>query len=145
MVKPVPEGYHTVTPFLNLVGCDKALEFYKQAFGAEERLRMPAPDGKIAHAEMQIGNSVVMLSEAVRQPATQSSLWLYVPDCDALWSRAVAAGAKVLMPLTDMFWGDRFGTLSDDWGNHWSLATHKEDLSEEEIGKRAQAALAQMK
>lgn len=145
MVKPIPEGHRTITPFLNLKDCDKAIEFYKKAFGAEERERHNTPDGRVAHAELQIGDSLVMLSEAMQAPPTQASLWLYVTDCDALWNRAVAAGAQIKMPLADMFWGDRWGSLSDGFGNSWSIATHKEDVSPEELGKRAQAAMAQMK
>jgi len=144
MVKPIPEGYHTVTPFLNLKGCAEAIAFYQKAFGAEEKLRMPGPGGAIMHAEVQIGDSRIMLSEAMQMEPTRSSIFLYVSDCDALWNRAVAAGAKVVMPLADQFWGDRFGTLADHHGNTWSLATHKEDVPPAEMQKRAAAAMAQM-
>ena len=127
---------------LNLKDCDKAIEFYKKAFGAEEKSRMPGPDGKIMHAELQIGDSRIMMSEAMQMPATQSSIWLYVPDCDALFKRAVAAGAQVKMPLMDMFWGDRFGNVTDGFGNTWGIATHKEDVPPQEMEKRAKEAMA---
>lgn len=128
--------YHTVTPLLNVDGAEGAIAFYKEAFGAKERARMPGPDGKIMHAEIVIGDSVVMISDAMNQPATISSLHVYVPDCDALYSRAVAAGAKAKMALQDMFWGDRFGSVTDPFGNTWSIATHKEDVSRAEMEKR---------
>ena len=144
MVKPIPEGFHTVTPFLNLKDCDKAIEFYKKAFGAEDRGIFPGPDGKIMHADLQIGNSHVYLSEAMMQPPTQSSIWLYVNDADAWFDRAVKAGAQVRMPLADMFWGDRWGVVTDSYGNSWSIATHKEDLSPEEMKRRGDEAMKQM-
>ena len=132
----VPAGYGTVTPFLNINGASDAIDFYKKAFGATERFRVPGPDGKLMHAEIAIGDSVVMLSDAMRRPATQAALHLYVKDCDALFEQALAAGATVTMPLMDMFWGDRYGQLSDPFGNLWSIATHKEDVSPEEMQKR---------
>src|SRR2546428_932100 len=101
-VKPVPEGYHTVTPFLVLKDAHRAIEFYKRAFGAEERFRMPTPDGQVAHAELQIGDSVVMLSEAIQEPVTSASMYLYVPNVDTVCQRAVAAGAEAVMPPTDI-------------------------------------------
>jgi uncharacterized glyoxalase superfamily protein PhnB len=132
--------YHTVTPHLTLEDAGAAIAFYRQAFGAQERYRMPGPDGKIAHAEIMIGDSIVMLSDAGDQrPATSSSLHVYVPDCDALWSQAIAAGASVKTPLEDMFWGDRFGTITDPFGNSWNIATHREDVSPEEMMKRMAA------
>ncbi|HMF44031.1 MAG TPA: VOC family protein [Polyangia bacterium] len=143
-VKPVPEGYHTVTPFLNVDGANEALAFYKKAFGAEERFRMPGPDGKIMHSEIKIGDSLVMVSDAMMNPPTQSSIHLYVPDADAIWARALAAGAKVEQPLVDQFWGDRWGVLSDKWGNRWGVATHKEDVSPEEMQKRGEEAMKNM-
>ena len=143
-VKPVPEGYHTVTPFLNVDGASDALAFYKKAFGAEERFRMPGPNGKIMHSEIKIGDSIVMVSDAMMNPPTQSSIHLYVPDADAIWTRAVAAGAKVEQPLVDQFWGDRWGVLSDKWGNRWGIATHKEDVSPEEMQKRGEEAMKNM-
>jgi PhnB protein len=144
-VKPVPEGYHTVTPFLNVKGAAETIEFIKKAFGGEERARMPGPDGKIMHAEVRIGDSLIMLSDAMQQPPTPGNLHLYVTDADAVFKRAIEAGAKVLMPIQDMFWGDRYGSVTDPLGNHWSIATHKEDVAPAEMGKRAQAAMAAMK
>ena len=143
-VKAVPEGYHTVTPFLNVEGANEALAFYKKAFGAEERVRMPTPDGKIMHSEIKIGDSIVMVSDAMMNPVTKSSIHLYVPDADVVWNRATDAGAKVEMPIADMFWGDRYGVLSDKWGNRWAVATHKEDVSSEEMKKRSEEAMKNM-
>jgi PhnB protein len=133
---PAQPSYHTVTPVLNVNGAEGAIAFYKTAFGAKERVRMPGPDGKIMHCELLIGDSVVMVTDAINQPATQSSLHVYVPDCDALYSQALAAGADQKMALQDMFWGDRFGSVTDPFGNTWSIATHKEDVSPEEMSKR---------
>ena len=143
-VKAVPEGYHTVTPFLNVNGARDAIAFYKQAFGAEERSISPTPDGKVMHAEVKIGDSIVMVSDAMMNPPTTSSLHLYVQDADAVWAKAVAAGCQVIMPLADQFWGDRYGVVGDKWGNRWAIATHKEDLSREEMGRRAGEAMKQM-
>jgi PhnB protein len=144
-VQAVPEGYHTVTPFLNVEGAREAIAFYKQAFGAEERAIMPTPDGKVMHSEIKIGDSIVMLSDVMMMPATRSALHLYVQDVDVVWAKAVAAGCQVIVPLADQFWGDRYGILSDKWGNRWSLASHKEDLSREEMSRRAVEAMKQMK
>ena len=152
-VKPIPEGYHTVTPYLAVDDASAAIEFYKRAFGATERTRMPGPDGKVAHAELEIGDSLIMLSDPFPQSAakppkelggTTGGVFLYVEDVDAAFQQAIDAGATVEMPLDDMFWGDRFGSLMDPFGHHWSLATHKEDLTEEEIAERGQAAMAAM-
>lgn len=153
-VKPVPAGYHTLTPTLTIRGVDKALDFYKLAFGAEERMRFFAPDEKtIMHAELMIGNSIIMLNEeypgmGCRGPqalgGTSVGLYLYVQDADHLFNRAVSAGAKVDMPVTNMFWGDRCGQVTDPFGHKWTLATHKEDLSPQEMRKRAEAFFAQM-
>jgi uncharacterized glyoxalase superfamily protein PhnB len=143
-VKAVPDGYHTVTPFLSVAGASDALAFYKKAFGAEERSRMPGPDGKLMHSEIKIGDSLVMVADAMMGPPTQASIHLYVPDVDASWSRATAAGAKVEMPLADQFWGDRYGVLSDKWGNRWSLASHKEDVPPAEMPKRMEEAMKNM-
>jgi PhnB protein len=143
-VKAVPEGYHTVTPFLNVDGASEALEFYKKAFGAEERLRMQAPDGKIMHSEIKIGDSLVMVSDVMMNAATSASIHLYVPDADATWKRAVAAGAKVEMPLADQFWGDRWGVLSDKWGNRWGIATHIKDVSPEDMKRLGEEAMKNM-
>jgi PhnB protein len=133
---PAAPRYHTVTSLLNIEGADGAISFFKEAFGATERTRMPGPDGKIMHAELIIGDSVLMVSDVMQQPATKSSLFLYVPDCDATYAQAVAAGASAKMPLQDMFWGDRFGSLTDPFGNTWAVATHKEDVSPEEMQRR---------
>jgi PhnB protein len=142
---PVPPGFNTVSAHLVVRGANEAIEFYKKAFGAEAKGAMPGPGGKVMHAEVRIGDSTVMLADefpemGAKAPTTIGgspvTLHIYVPDCDALWNRAVAAGAKVTMPLADMFWGDRYGTLTDPFGHHWSIASHKEDLTPEEIGKR---------
>lgn len=153
-MKPVPPGFHTVTPTLTIRDAGKAIEFYKRAFGAEERMRFPGPDGKsIMHAEIKIGDSIIFLSEehpdmGCRGPqslgGTPVGLFLYVEDVDHIFNRAVSAGAKADGPVTDMFWGDRCGQLTDPFGHKWTLATHKEDLTPEEIGKRAQGFFAQM-
>jgi uncharacterized glyoxalase superfamily protein PhnB len=136
---PPAPSYHTVTPFLNIEGAERAIAFYKDAFGAQERVRMPGPDGKIMHAELVIGDSVIMVSDAVRVPASRSHLHVYVDDCDVLYGRALAAGAVTDMPLQDMFWGDRYGSVTDPFGNVWSIATHKEDVAPEEMQKRMAA------
>jgi PhnB protein len=128
-VSYIPSGYRTVTCALALKDADRALEFYARAFGAEQRMRLSTPDGKVAHAEMQIGDSIVMLSEALRDPVTSASLYLYVPNVDEVVARAGAAGAQITMPPTDMFWGDRFGRVTDPFGVRWDIATHTEDLS----------------
>jgi PhnB protein len=150
-VKPIPTGYHTVTAYLVVNDAPKAIEFYKQAFGATERGRMAGPQGKIAHAELQIGDSIVMLSDEMmgnKSPQTLGgspvSLFLYVEDVDSSFKRAVGAGAKADMPPADMFWGDRFGKLSDPFGHSWALATHIEDVAPQEMEKRGKAAMAQM-
>ena len=153
-VRPVPAGYRSVTPYLMVHDAAQALDFYVRAFGAEERSRMPGPGGKIMHAELKIGDSMVMLSDEFpgmsgsRSPqslgGTSGYLLVYVPDVDELFRRAVGAGAKVEMPLTDMFWGDRFGKVLDPFGHSWGLATHKEDVSPEEIGRRQREAFAAM-
>jgi len=129
--------YSTVTPVLTIEGAAAAIAFYKQAFGATQRGEaMTGPDGKIMHAELVIGDAVVMVNDAIQGPPTKSKLHIYVPDCDALYGKAVAAGASAEMPLQDMFWGDRYGTVSDPYGNTWGVATHREDVSKEEIERR---------
>lgn len=153
-VKPIPAGFHSVTPTLTVRDVEKAIGFYERAFGAEERMRFLGPDEKsIMHAEIKIGDSIVMLSEehlemGCRGPqsigGTPVGLYLYVEDADRAFTRAVSAGAKADMPVTDMFWGDRCGQLTDPFGHKWSLATHTTDLSHEEIRKRAGAFFAQM-
>ena len=151
--KAVPEGYHSVSPALAIDGAAEAIDFYKRAFGAKERFRMPAPDGKIAHAELEIGDSVVMLSDpfphsTVRPPTqlggTSVGVFVYVEEVDAVFQQAVDAGATVTMALEDMFWGDRFGSVTDPYGHHWSLATHVEDVPPEEMEERAKQAMAAM-
>jgi PhnB protein len=145
-VKAVPEGYSTVTPFLNVKGAAEAIEFYKKAFGAEEQGgRAPGPNGTIMHAEIKIGNSFIMLSDAAMNPPTQSTLHLYVDDADALWKRATEAGAEIATPIADQFWGDRYGAVSDKWGNRWGIATHKEDVPPAEMAKRMAEVMKQMK
>lgn len=152
-VKPIPSGYHTLTPHLVVKGAGQAIEFYKKAFGAEEIARMPSPDGKsLLHAELKIGDSRIMLADefpemGCRGPqgtdGTPVTIHMYVEDVDAAFGKAVAAGAQVRMPLADMFWGDRYGVLTDPFGHSWSLATHKMDLTPEEIRKHAQAGCSE--
>lgn len=148
-VKPIPEGYHTATPYLIVKGGVDAIEFYKKAFGAKESFRMMRPDGRVGHAEIKIGDSVIMLADehpeiGARSPQTIGgspiSIHLYVEDVDAVFNRAVAAGAKVQRPLQDQFYGDRTGGLLDPFGHAWYVATHVEDIAPEELQKRAAAA-----
>jgi PhnB protein len=152
-VKPIPEGYHTATPYLAVDDAAEALEYYKKAFGAKERGRMEAPDGKIGHAEIQIGDSLVMLSDPFPQASTRTpkelggttaSVFLYVEDVDAFVQKAIDAGATVTMEVADQFWGDRFGTITDPFGHSWSVATHIEDVPPDEMAERAKAAMAAM-
>ena len=152
-VKPIPEGYNTVSPSLAVDNAAEAIEFYKRAFGAQERGRMEGPGGMIAHAEIQIGDSVVMLADpfphaSTRPPkevgGTTVTLFMYVEDVDAAVQQAVDAGATVTMPVEDMFWGDRFGSIVDPYGHSWSLATHVEDVPPEEMAERGKAAMAEM-
>ena len=149
--KPIPEGYHTLTPYLAVDNAAEAIEYYKKAFGAKERLRMETPDGGIGHAELDIGDSLVMLSDPFPQATTRppkelggtsASVFLYVEDVDAVVKRAVDAGATVTMEVADQFWGDRFGTVSDPFGHLWSIATHVEDVSPEEMAERVKEAMA---
>ena len=151
--KPIPEGYHTVTPYLAVDDAALAIDFYKRAFGAKERMRMEAPGGKIGHAELEIGDSVVMLSDpfpqsTVRSPkelgGTCAGVFMYVEDVDAVVKQAVDAGATVTMEVADQFWGDRFGSVRDPFGHLWSIATHVEDVPPEEMAERAKAAMAAM-
>jgi PhnB protein len=142
--KAVPEGYHTVTPQLTLDDAARAIDWYKRALGAEELSRSTGPDGKIMHAELRIGDSRIMLNDAVmggKGPkatgGSPASLWLYVDDADALFNRAVNAGGQVKMPIGDQFWGDRCGTFVDPHGYSWSIATRKEDLTRDEMDRRA--------
>src|ERR1051325_2168041 len=144
--RPVPEGFHTVTPQLTLDNTAQALDWYKKALGAEEISRAKAPDGKVMHAEMRIGDSRIMLNDemgggksARKLGGSPASLWLCVDNCDAIFNRAIAAGAKVAGPmgqLQDQFWGDRSGTFSDPFGYTWSVATRKEDLTRDEMEQR---------
>jgi PhnB protein len=144
MAKAVPQGYATVTPFLNIKGCAEAMEFYKKAFGFEEINRATMPNGDVMHAEMQLGNSRIMFAEPMMGAPTQSGMHLYVDDCDALWARATKAGCKIELPIADQFWGDRYGVVSDQWGNRWSIASHKEDVQPDEMKRRMQVELAKM-
>jgi uncharacterized glyoxalase superfamily protein PhnB len=141
-VKPIPKGYHSITPALNQADAAKMIEFCKKAFGAKVRMSLAGPGGKIAHAEIDIGDSVVMLNDAMQEPAQPAGLFLYVPDVDKTVAKAVKAGAKVIMPVQDMFWGDRFGRIEDPQGNRWGIATHREDVPPRELKKRAAAAFS---
>jgi PhnB protein len=145
-VKPIPEGYHAVTPYLVIKGAKAAIDYYKKVFGATERMRMDAPGGTIGHAELMIGDSTIMLADefpdmGFRSPKTIGgspvSLVLYVEDVDTVFKRAVGAGAKELRPVADQFYGDRMGTLEDPFGHVWSVATHTEDVSPDEMERRA--------
>jgi PhnB protein len=152
-VKPIPEGYHTVTPYLTCNDTAKAIDFYKRAFDAKEITRMQAPNGKIGHAEIRIGDSVIMLADEMpgneaRSPqslgGTTAGLFIYVKDVDAAYQKAVSAGAKATQSPQDMFWGDRFGRLTDPYGHSWSMATHKEDVAPDEMKHRMEAQAAKM-
>ncbi len=151
--KPIPEGYHTVTPYLAVDDAAQAIEYYKKAFGAKESVRMEAPGNKIGHAELEIGDSRVMLSDPFPQSSTKppkelggasASIFMYVDDVDSVVRQAVDAGATVAMEVADQFWGDRFGTVIDPFGHAWSIATHIEDLTPEEIAERGKEAMAAM-
>jgi PhnB protein len=149
-VKPIPDGYHAVTPYLVVKGAAQAIEFYKKAFGATELFRMPGPGGQVMHAELQLGDSRIMLADEVPQMNALSpqtiggspvGLMLYVPDVDAQAKLAVAAGAVVERPVQDQFYGDRSGTFRDPFGHKWTLGTHKEDVSQEEMQRRMTAMM----
>jgi PhnB protein len=151
--KPIPEGYHTLTPYLAVDDAAQAIEYYKNAFGAKERMRMERPDGKIGHAELEIGDSMVMLSDpfphaTTRPPkelgGTSGSVFMYVEDVDAVVKQAVDTGATITMEVADQFWGDRFGSIQDPFGHSWSIATHVEDVPPEEMAERAKQAMAEM-
>jgi PhnB protein len=154
MTKAIPEGYHSVTPMFMFKDTRKAIEFYKRAFGAEEHYAMPGPDGKgVMHAEVRIGNSIIMMGdENPQQPCKSAetiggspvSFYLYVENVDSAFRRVIEAGAESRMPVQDMFWGDRAGTVQDPFGYSWTLATHIKDLTMEEIRQGAQAAFAEM-
>ena len=146
-VKPIPDGFHSVTPYLTVRGAGKMIEFLKKAFGAESVFEpMKRPDGLIMHAELKIGDSRVMLGDASEhcQPS-QAQLYLYVPNADATYQRAIAAGATSSMEPTDMFYGDRSGSVKDPSGNTWFIATHKEDVAPQELAKRAEAFFKQQR
>jgi PhnB protein len=151
--QPIPEGYHTITPYLAVDDASEAIEYYKRAFGAKERVRMDAPGGKIGHAELEIGDSLIMLSDPFPQSSTRTpselggssvSIFMYVEDVDATVKRAVDAGATITMEIADQFWGDRFGSVKDPFGHQWSIATHVEDVPPDEMAERAKAAMAEM-
>ena len=151
-IKPIPDGYHSVTPYLAIKGAAEAIEFYKKAFGATELFRMPQPDGKIGHAEIKIGDSPIMLSDEFAElkhlapqtlGGTSTALLIYVDDVDSVFKQAVAAGAVPEKPVEDKFYGDRAGTLVDPFGHRWHIATHTEDVAPEEMAERAAAAHGQ--
>jgi len=143
-VKPIPDGYHAITPYLNIDGATKAIDWYKKAFGARERMRIPGPGDTIGHAELEIGDSVIMLADVPQQSpgklgGVTCSFVLYVDDIDSTFKRALAAGATEVQAIEDKFYGDRCGTLADPFGQQWSLSTHIEDVSPQEMQKRAAA------
>jgi len=146
-VSPIPQGYHSITPYLVIKGAAQAIEYYKKVFGATEVVRMNGPDGKVGHAELQIGDSRIMLADenpsmgagytsATTIGASPVSLYLYLPDVDRAVERAAAAGAKILRPVQDQFYGDRSGFIQDPYGHLWGIATHVEDVSPEEMKER---------
>ena len=150
-VKPVPEGYTTLSPYLVVDGAAQAIDYYKRVFGATERGRFDGPDGKVAHAELQIGDTVLMVADPsaetnIKAPtqlgATSVGIFLYVEDVDATVQRAVDAGATITQPVDDMFWGDRYGKVTDPFGHEWLIATHIEDVSPEEMAERVREAMA---
>ena len=142
-VKAIPEGYHSVTPSLSVQGAAKLIDFLKEGFGAQEAFRMPAPNGEIMHAEVRIGDSIVMLNDLMGQSPTTSSLFLYVTDVDQVYQRALKAGGTSLSAPANMFWGDRMAQVKDSFGNQWSIATHVEDVPPQEMQKLAEAAMRQ--
>jgi PhnB protein len=152
-VKPIPEGYHTLTPYMTVRDAARAIEFYKKAFGATERGVMKDPTGKVMHAELLIGDSIVMLADeypdyGALSPETvggsSMGLHIYVDNVDAAFDRAIKAGARVEMPVMDQFWGDRYGKLKDPFGHKWSIATHTKDLSADEMKRGMEDAMAKM-
>ncbi len=147
-VKPIPDGYASVTPYLIVQGAAKAIEFYQKVFGATERMRIPIPEGKIAHAEIQIGDSIIMLADECPERGAKSPLTigntpvcihLYVTDADAVFAKAIAAGARQIRAIENQFYGDRSGMFSDPFGHSWNVATHVEDVSPQELQKRMAA------
>jgi uncharacterized glyoxalase superfamily protein PhnB len=149
-VLPIPEGHHAITPHLIVDGAADAITFYEKAFGAKEVARMPGPKGKLMHAEILIGDSHVFLADEApdwgaigpRNGTSPVTIHLYVKDVDATFAQAVAAGAKAAMPLMDMFWGDRYGKVVDPFGHHWSIATHKQDLTHEQMMEGMKIAMS---
>ena len=151
--KPIPEGYHTLTTYLSVDNASEAIEWYKGAFGAKERVRMDGPEGTIGHAELQIGDSLIMLADPFPQSQTRpptelggttAGVFMYVEDVDAVVQKAVDAGATTTMEVADQFWGDRFGSVKDPFGHSWSIATHVEDVPPEKMAERAKEAMAAM-
>jgi len=151
-VSPVPAGYHTITPYLIVNGAAKAIDFYKKALGAVELYRLPTPDGKVGHAEIRVGDSIIMLADEMKEMnylgpkargGTSVSLLVYGPNVDAQFKKAIAAGGKVAKPLQDQFYGDRSGTFTDPFGHMWTVATHIEDVSPDEMNRRFEAMMAQ--
>lgn len=143
-IKPIPDGYHAITPYLVIEGAAKLIDFLKQAFDAQETFRMPTPDGTIMHAEVKIGDSTLMMGEASdKWKPMPASIYLYVNDSDAVYKRALQAGATSLMAPADQFYGDRHGSVKDPAGNIWWIATHKEDVSPDQLKERAEAFMKQ--
>lgn len=151
--QPVPPGYHTITPSLTVRNAAEAIEFYKKALGAEEKMRMASPDGKITHAELKIGDSMIFMNDEMpawgsKSPQTLGGVpggfYLYVEDVDKAFERAIEAGGKVTMPVMDMFWGDRMGNFTDPYGFAWTLSTHTQDMTEQELEEGAKQFYAQM-
>ena len=151
MVQPIPKDYHSITPYLVVNDAGRAIDFYKRAFGAQEKVRMDGPAGKITHAELKIGDSILMLTDEMPGSPSRSprslggspvGIFLYVDNVDTVFKQAVSAGAKADQQPSDMFWGDRYGKLTDPFGHQWSVATHKEDVSPAEMAKRMKAEMA---
>jgi uncharacterized glyoxalase superfamily protein PhnB len=152
-VQAIPQGYHTLTPYMTVREAARAIEFYKKAFGAVEKGVMKGPDGKIMHAELRIGDSLFMLADEFPEYGSMSplstggsgmGLHIYVEDVDSAFDRAIGAGATIDMPVSDMFWGDRYGKLADPFGHKWSIATHKRDLSPAEMEEGMKAMMQEM-
>ena len=138
-VRPIPKGYNTVQVSLNLTDAKGAMNFVKKAFGGKVRASMAGPDGKIMHAEVKLGDTLLLFSDSVQEPPRPANLFMYVSNVDKTFAKAVKAGAKVIMPVSDMFWGDRWGRVEDAFGNRWSIATHVEDVSAKDMKKRMAA------
>ena len=153
MPQPVPEGYHTITPYLAVENASEAIDFYQRAFGAQERVRMDGPGGSVMHAELQVGDSTIMLSDPFPQASTKPpkelggtsvSIFAYVENIDDVYKQAIDAGASSLMEPDDMFWGDRFGSVQDPFGHSWTIATHIEDVEPAEMQRRSEEFMSQM-